>query len=53
LRDEASGRDSIDERGVTALVLVGVALGEVSDRIVEPVAGPRYAAIATRSPDRA
>ena len=35
---QASGSDRLDERLMIQLVLVGVALGEVGDRPVEPVA---------------
>ena len=50
----ASRVDGLDERAVVALVLVGVGLGEIA-----PTRGrtcrsrPRYAAMATRSPERA
>ena len=40
LGDELAGRDRAHERGVVALVLVGVVLGERRERTVEGVAGP-------------
>src|SRR5215203_3183865 len=38
---QPSGSDRLDEGLIIQLVLVGVALGEVGDRLVEPVAAPQ------------